>query len=463
MGKRVKKTNLNSCNVLELHPGGRRLWEFDVTGGVVKVNLDQSSVPPQPLPAKVIGKDWHTLWQRKLNIAWLPAGQVFLRAIQVPATEFGELVSMVELQLEKISPLPVTQIVWTIEPLALERDGMRTVIVALVSRNVVEAFLGQLEADGFLADRLELPELHQLLSVRLDDGIWLIPNRERRLCLVAWMAGGTLQNLQLIHLPESIPGAVVAIEHLTKMAWAGEVEGWLPAPILVHLLADVATAEGWQQPLEEWANHAVQVVPPRTAAQLAEFSARRAAVGESKANLLPPEHAVRYRQQFVDRLWMRGVLGLFCVYLLGLGVYFGGLRVVRFQDNRMDKRVAALSGAYTNALQMKARMEVLQEQVNLKYAALDSWKVVSELLPPDLTLSWLSFQKGRILHVDGIAPQEQSSQITDYNEALNKARLNGQPVFSKVNPPKLSERPGPGGTRVTAWNFDCELNRTEIE
>ena len=63
---------------------------------------------------QIVAKDWRSLWQRKLNIAWLPPEKVFLRVAQFPASDFDETLAMVELQLEKLSPMPVTQIVWTI-------------------------------------------------------------------------------------------------------------------------------------------------------------------------------------------------------------------------------------------------------------------------------------------------------------------------------------------------------------
>jgi len=49
-----------------------------------------------------------------LNVAWLPSEEVFLRVIELPKSNFEETRSMVELQLEKLSPMPVAQIVWAI-------------------------------------------------------------------------------------------------------------------------------------------------------------------------------------------------------------------------------------------------------------------------------------------------------------------------------------------------------------
>src|SRR5260221_11489416 len=96
--------------------------------------------------------------------------------------------SMLELQLEKLSPMPVAQVVWGFELLqptatpdamtTLEGE-MQTVIVIVVSRAYVEEFLGQLETHGYMADRLELPLLDQLRATPVkEDGAWIYPGAD---------------------------------------------------------------------------------------------------------------------------------------------------------------------------------------------------------------------------------------------------------------------------------------------
>ena len=50
-------------------------------------------------------------------------------------SDFDETLAMVELQLEKLSPMPVTQIVWSIQVLPHAEGNLQTVIVMIVSRN----------------------------------------------------------------------------------------------------------------------------------------------------------------------------------------------------------------------------------------------------------------------------------------------------------------------------------------
>src|SRR5262249_58334999 len=134
---------------------------------------------------------------------------------------------MVELQLEKLSPLPVAQIVWNIQVLPHTGGNMQTVVVIIVARNVVEEFLGQLEGQGYLADRLELPVLDQLSATAInEDGAWIYPEAlgSHNTALVAWWYGGGLQNFDFVTLAAENPPQA-GHEPLTQMAWPGGTEG----------------------------------------------------------------------------------------------------------------------------------------------------------------------------------------------------------------------------------------------
>jgi hypothetical protein len=205
--------------------------------------------------------------------------------------------------------------------------------------------------------------------------------------------------------------------------------------------------------LEQDAAETVELVAPMAAPALAALTAQRAAQSESKANLLPAEFSARYQQQFIDRLWMRGLAALALVYIFGVLIYFGALQVLKYQADKVRQEVAGLSGTYTNALQTKERVRVLQEQVNLKFAALDCWKIASELLPPELTLSSFTFSKGERISLRGSASADDQSKIPEYNSAMNKATLNGAPLFTRVNPPSITVN----GNNTATWGFDCTL------
>jgi hypothetical protein len=488
----VKASPLHACNVFQVGAPNGRLWQFSVSGHNAVLDAELGVPPGSPVPKRATAKSWQTLWKRKLNVAWLPADQVFLRVVQLPASDPKEIQAMVELQLEKLSPLPVGQIVWSFEivpadlaasvqvpapPPPSAGDGpakgeaeaapestvpLQTVVVLIAARNQVETFLGALEGQGYLADRLEFSLLHQFLITPVTgDGAWIYPDREgeTQTALVAWWYGGVLQNLTLLQLPAGETWAAALQEHLTQMTWAGELDGWLTALPQWHLVAEPTLAAAWEPALNRLLSSKLAVSPALSTAERAALNVQHIAGSGSRANLLPTEYSNRYRQQFIDRLWMGGLGALVLIYLIGIGIYFAGVKFAEFQKGRVDAKVAGVKIDYQLALQLKEKAQVLNQQARLKFAALDCWRSVAENLPEGVMLTSLTFERGRRLILFGETDQFQ--KLTDFNESLSKARFSGsnEKLFVTVDIPKSQTV---AGGRQT-WSFGCELNFPEIQ
>ncbi|HSU56260.1 MAG TPA: hypothetical protein VLT36_19530 [Candidatus Dormibacteraeota bacterium] len=450
-----------ACNVLQVGKEARQLWQFDARNGGFVLNREQTSLPGEALPYTAVAKDFRSLWQRKLNVAWLPPENVFLRVIQLPHSEFKETVAMVELQLEKLSPLPVAQIVWSIQVLTQSSGLMQTVIVIIVARSVVEEFLGQLEGQGFLADALELPLLDQLQATPItEDGVWIYPEAlgGKRAGLAAWWYGGVLHNLDLVTLPPADQAEVLK-EQLTQMAWAGELDGWLTSPPRWHLVAAGNVAAEWGPVLQSGLGQ-VEVVEPLPPPQLAAATAKRAARSSPGAGLLPPEFATRYHQQFVDRLWMGSLAGVIALYAVGVIVYFIAVTFASYRTGAVESQTAGLSHEYTNTIQLRARYNVLKERDELKYAALNCWKKVAELLPETATLDGWTFADGKRLTINGTAPSDGVKQLIEFDNVLRKAvDDNGKPMFDWEKSETLTWHSMPGGN--VTWTLGLELKRSD--
>jgi hypothetical protein len=453
----------NNCNVLATGVELRRLWQFDAKGKTFKLGRELTVRGGDPLPA-FVNKTWRSLGQPKLNIACLPPERVFLRVAQFPNASFDETLAMVELQLEKLSPMPVGQIVWTIHCLPHPDGAQQTVILTMAARDAVEAFLGNLESQGYLADRLELPGLDQLLHTKIDtDGAWIYPELLGGVetAVVAWWYGGILRSLDLLTLPAGADRTAVVREQLSQMAWSGEVEGWITSSPRWHLVASDAVAPTWQAVLRDGLGESVAVIPPLPAAELAALTATRSATSDERATLLPAEFATRYHQRFTDRLWMRAVGAVVVLYLIGLAVYFSAVGVSWWRTDRVEQQVKQLSGSYTNALQLKARYDVLKDRQELKFAALDSWKVVAEYFPEGVTLETFTFRDGKEIVLNGTASGDDMGRIIDFSDAVKRAKVDGRQLFNPARGDAPTRRPGPGNT--IAWTFSLELNRTELK
>src|SRR6185295_4864321 len=134
--------------------------------------------------------------------------------------------------------------------------------------------------------------------------------------------------------------------------------------------------------------------------------ARRAAREDAPASLVPPEFAARYRQQFVDRIWMRGVFAVALIYLFGVFIYLAFVQYLDFNVSKIEKQARDLSVNYTNALRFKDQVRVMQDQLNLQFASLDCYRAVAEKIPEGVTLEGMNFQRGRTLAIYGNAPSD---------------------------------------------------------
>jgi hypothetical protein len=448
-----------SAILLNTNAAGRRLWQLSVSGDRFTVQDEKSLLTNDPLPSGVVGKDWKTLFRGKLNIAWLPADKAFLRAIQLPAGDAAEVAQMVELQMEKISPLPVTHVVWSVYLLPrteAKADSLQTVIVLIAARSAVEEFLGKLESAGFLTDRLEAPGLDQLLALEMrEDGVWIVPGAPGEPALVVWWYGNIIQNVALAALTAGPERGLQLKTQVEQIAWAGELEGWLPGPPKIHLVANPAEARFWE-PIFQEAGAQLEVIPPLAEAQLVARSAQRC-VRNAGTNLLPPEFALRYRQQFVDGLWMRGLFTVLGLYIIGVLIYFGALYALKLKYNRVKSDVASINGYYTNAVKDQFELGILDERQALKFAALDCWKAVAVNLPETVSIENMYFDRQKF-ELRGTASADDQDAVRTFNDGLRHSPNPSkpeQPLFAEVTPPNMQIT---GDT--VKWSFECQLKET---
>jgi hypothetical protein len=449
-----------TANVLQTNAGGRRLWHLSANSGHFAVQGETTLLLNEPCPA-VVGKDWHTLFRDKLNIAWLPADKVFFRAVQLPSSDPAEVASMIELQLEKISPLPVTHIVWSIYllPRSDKPEALQVVIVIIAARSAVEEFLGGLEGEGFLPDRLEAPGLEQFLAAKInEEGVWIFAGAAGEPALVVWWYGATIQNLTLVALPGGPERGPQLKTQLEQIAWAGELEGWLTGPLKVHLLAAPPEAGFWESVFKEWGEQ-IKIVPPASPKELAALSAGRCAGSAASTSLLPPESAARYHQQFVDRLWMRSLVTVVALYIMGVLFYFGMLYVFELKNNAVKKDLANMGPNYTNSIRDVEQIKILKDREVLKYAALDCWKSVAENLPDSMTVDDLYFQRGK-LELRGTVISENQEDVGSFNEALRTATDPNfhEVLFAEVSPPTIRLNGNKG-----EWSFNCTIKGGESQ
>tara|TARA_B100000745_G_scaffold205301_1_gene135670 strand:- start:852 stop:2261 length:1410 start_codon:yes stop_codon:yes gene_type:complete len=464
-----KKTKWSSCNLLEPATEGSRLCQFSVSSKKVKLSGDLRVADLIELPAKAVGKDWSDLLSRKLNIATLPPEKVFLRVVELPECEPDELLPMVEFQIEDLSPLPMAQAVWSAEavPGSTGTEGNQTVLVMIAERGVVEDRLDELEAANYLADRVEVPLLRELVpSEPREDGahIQLVQGADSVLALVSWWFDGRLRDVNSFNLPDTAASRDELVEKINSVALAGEVAGWMPDEPACHLAKRGDVAADWNTALAKCFGR-IREVEPMSEVDLAtaavEFTARTTAPG-----LMLEDYSARNRQRFQDGLWMQGIKGAVALMLMGLCIFFayGSWLQGNLEDLNQQVKVQGLQ--YTNALSLKAKMQTLKKQEALKTAALNAWSEVAIGLPGELKFTQLMFSSDRTLEgntsrklrIVGTADDGKETFIDDYNLVLARMEVKGregQKLFSSVSPGPSRKDPR---KKLTTWSVECKFD-----
>jgi hypothetical protein len=109
-------------------------------------------------------------------------------------------------------------------------------------------------------------------------------------------------------------------------------------------------------------------------------------------------------------------------------------------------------------MELKARFDVLKERQDLKYAALDCWKVVAERLPASIALQRFSFADGKKLSLSGTASADRVNTLFDFNTAMQKATNNDRLMFSSEGGETVNPRIN---QNTVTWSFSLQLQHTE--
>jgi hypothetical protein len=176
---------------------------------------------------------------------------------------------------------------------------------------------------------------------------------------------------------------------------------------------------------------------------------------------VPTEFTARYQQQFVDHLWLRGLAVAFVLYLLAVMGYAASTQYYSYRASQLKQTASQLAPAYTNAIALRDRLKIVQEQAGLQYAAIDCLLAVSERLPGALSLESFNFQGGSRLFLSGMVSGEDQARVTEFNSDLRKAVVDGQPLFEEggVEAPTTTPR----GRDLYRWSFAAELNSPWLE
>lgn len=359
----------------------------------------------------------------------VPASELLLRVLDLPSDDLDEIAGMVELQVDKVSPFPVDQMVIGIETLS-RQEGSSRVLIAGAQQEKIDAIGDAVrEAGGF-------PK-----HIDVDLIVWLGLLHEAK--------GIRRHGRSLVLLMEARDTVLVIAEHgipvMVRSLGGPDDQG---ADAYAELLADeveytlttMETEWGGESVLgaDIWhAGPAPPAVPERigevcgvevethdlgTLPRLSEGVARRALAGDADGlNLAPPGWAVTEASRKARGMVLRAGAVVLLAWLVTVSVFLLALAGKR---GDLEERAAFLNSLEEPAAEVREirdRVQFLERYTDRTYSVLEHLREVTLALPAGVDLSGMTFTRNGFVSLKGISADR--NPIFEFNEALQQSEL----------------------------------------
>jgi Tfp pilus assembly protein PilN len=380
------------------------------------------------------------------TVVALPAERLLLRVIRLPAAEDDEFRSMVELQVDKLSPFAEDDTVWSYETLASEDDA-RLVLMAMASGKFIAQVGAVLDSAGLRPHRVEAAPAGVIQVLR--DAEWLQgTGREVALLIrdrwaqVLVFDGGVPVALRSVDLPEDDDPGRVGTEI------GGEIAYTLLSLEVEHGVAESQSVTVWVDP--ETDDSVVEAIGreagvPVSRAELVEFpeaaegaATRQIRGGGNLIDLTPGDWQQAARERRFKKKLLSvagGALGLW-ITLVGLGL--GVLYEERSDLEQLREKDARLSGASLEVRELRARALMLKHYTDESHSALECLWEITRKLPDGVDLGSFSYRKGETIRITGEA--RLVDQIYNFKTALDESDLFVESVLQSVRRDRRKRR-----------------------
>ena len=380
------------------------------------------------------------------------SAELFCKRISLPTMDPAEVAQMAPLQIEKHSPLPLAEVVWSYEILAAEEGHSDVLIVFGKKENLVRCVSGF--GDEFLPDLIDV-DLMLLWRGLQAQGVF----KDKKFCGLLWI--DVPSKMAKCVLFEG--GKPLVIEHLALegMDATGLARAWSVLLLSAEAALGVAGIEELflLSPADmrdavsaELTSELRTTVTPIEASGALSPSmglARRALRnGHTQVNLLPTDYVQRQqKKQFRQQARLVGaiVLAAYVVAILG---FLGISQWRQFSMNRIDARLQELDADYAKARLLQAEVSFLIQKLDDRRSALETLRVVSESLPDQASLQLFNYRQTQGVELRGTAQSD-----SDVNDLLRKLKESN--LFDQVRSGAIKNIPG-RGSEVT-FEITCSF------
>jgi len=389
------------------------------------------------------------------RLVWaLPGAAALLRVMELPAVDDSELAAMVEIQLDKISPLALDRLYWDFEVVDRGRERVRTVVAAVDRARVDEAgeFFRRQKRELRGVDCEVLGIWEELKSAQPEEGVWQVwlVQREKETVLMAADARGPLE-FRVIEPAGGPEGDGLSAEEIAEEVTytLASLEAQWGAPGGVHIEVVAEREPGWTDRLGDLLELPVSFREMKVGEAAAGGVARRALRPEKTLELAPAEWEAAYRHR---RLRRRLLLAAGAVLILWTGMMGAAAVFFRTEEQRLAalterERAVEKPAAELRALRRKVRE--LEMYADRSHSVLEALREVVRLMPSGVELTSFVYKKGRSVQLRGTCPR--TEPIYEFFSNLEKSEF-----FTAVKPQGVTTRRR-GRQVISEFKITCLL------
>jgi hypothetical protein len=393
----------------------------------------------------------------------LPSAHLLMRILELPSTSPQELKSMVELQMDQISPFPVDQLTVSYEVLRQSENHSRVLAVA-APRKTVDALGDLFKAQNIYIRSLDA-EILAWWSLLVAHGE--VP-REGRVLLIL----EEHTEFSMIVVDDGIPVCFRSLElfhHFTDEAVMQEIIEEMRYTLLSleaeYGHRDGCTLEVWSDSefpepllnrLRELSDHPVKLhalssIPPVSEGLALRTAERRL----HHVELVPREWIELQRRKRLVKIATITSIAVLSLWLAAVAVTSAVFSIQQALYNRVRREAAKYEGPARAAQAAHEEMLSLEKYADRSHSVLECLRAVTEALPDGVEIASFTFKKEEAVSLRGSS--ERAESVYDFFQ-----KLNASGIFSGVKDQPVSTRTVKD-RRVSTFSITAELPKSETE
>jgi len=402
--------------------------------------IDLSDEPPEQLLESIrLPDDISEKIKGDISVP-IRTADLLMRVISLPTTDPDELVAMLDLQVDKISPFPADQMAYSYE--ILKTNAENTLLLLAMSQRTKIDQLGEIfKEKGVFIHSIDSRDMGwlQLLNdakyidsdsceiILIDDGIGfslIIINRGIPLAFrtLHTQTDGMTDALDEIVYEITYTLSTLAAEY--DLEKATSIQYWTHAPIPSPMRTHLAEKSGLKiNP------HDLGELPP-----LSEGILRRTLKEQQRIELIPAEWSQLEQRKRIRKKAIQIGGKVLALWLISLILFFTFYKIREHQLEQIRNESLKLSPLAAKALQDSEKLHTLTVYTDRSDSALECLREVVRMLPQgDIKLASFGYNKTKGVSIRGAANND--SLVDDYLIKLTKSKL-----FDRVKNQSSSRR-----------------------